>query len=218
MRIYLLISCTLTITACTAAGSPAHSTGNEPSAPAPSESRTTRSFFGFPATFPDLSMGLVDVHEYENPRLGSRLTYVRRTPALTVHVYVYPMAPPEAVVPDTVRRRLVRQMFEQGQEDIREYERRGRYSEVRFSEDAQLRLPSRLGPVEGWGSTADMLLEGEPVHSRLYLFTLANTYVKFRATYPRDGGQEVGEIIEEFVAAFLAEANPGAAPATTPVT
>lgn len=210
MRIQPAAFCVLMSVACTAAESPARSAGGEPS-PRPAVEMEHSGGFAFPRAFPELSMRLVDVHTYDNPMLGSRLAYVRGTPELRVDVYVYPMAPQGTIVPDTVRRRLVRDMFDLGRASIREYERRGRYSELRFSDDSQLRLPSRVGPVDGWHSSVDMLFEGEPVQSRLYVFSLMNTYVKFRATYPREDADEVAAIVDEFVAALLAEAEPGVA-------
>lgn len=215
MRRILALFGLLTIAACTAAGSTTRSVDDQPANPPGAEPESSRSF-RFPRAFPEVSMQLVDVHNYDNPMLGARLTYARRVPALRVDVFVFPMAPLRVEVPDSTRQRLVREMFEQGQEDIREYERRGRYSELRFSEPAQLRLPSSVGPVDGWAVPIEMLIEGEPVRSQLYAFTLGNTFVKFRSSYPREAGAEIDAIVSRFVAAFLAEAGPARPPEPVP--
>lgn len=216
MRNILALFGFLTTAACTAAGSTARPVEDRPAAP-PAAEREVSGGFGFPRAFPDLSMQLVDVHAYDNPRLGTRLTYARREPALRVDVFVFPMAPPRVEVPDSARQRLVRQMFEHGQAEIREYERRGRYAEVRFGQPAQLSLPSSVGQLDGWAVPIEMVMEGDPVRSQLYAFTLGNAFVKFRSSYPREAGPEIDSLVSRFVAAFLAgaaRARPGEAATT----
>jgi hypothetical protein len=155
-----------------------------------------------PVRFEHLDLVLRDQHRFDDPRLGTRFTYAQLEPMLRVDVYLYPMAPPDAEVPDSIRAMLVLRMFERGKEDIRAYEELGRYAEVAFGLDRELRFDTPDGPVSGWGTTAEMIAFEEEVDSHLVLVGAGNVYVKFRATHPAED-DERASTVARFVEAFL---------------
>lgn len=214
MRTLLVILSLLATGACAGAiprtSGPADSPPAAPSAPpapaaTPAPAERSSAGTGGLRNFPDLRVALADMEQYDDPRLGVQLQYHAAEPAVRIDVYVYPMAPRESELPDAERDRLVRRMYDLAKEGIREYERRGRYSGVRFSEDAARRLEVGGEPVEGWSNALEMALEGEPVLSHLHLYGHGNLYVKFRSTYAAELGDSARDLVERFVVAFLQE-------------
>jgi hypothetical protein len=171
-------------------------------APETSEAQPPRGGSLIPVRFDHIDLVLRDQHRFDDPRLGTRLTYAQTEPALRVDVYVYPMAPTNVEVPDSVRTELVRRMYERGKEDIRVYEELGRYADVTFDPDRELRFDTPDGPVDGWGTRAEMIAREEEVDSHLVLVGAGNLYVKFRATHPGED-DERASTVASFVEAFL---------------
>jgi len=168
-----------------------------------------------PVRFDHLDLVLRDQHRFDDPRLGTRLTYAQPEPSLRVDVYVYPMAPPAVAVPDSIRTELVRRMYEQGKADIRIYEERGRYEDVEFSPDHGVEYDTPDGRVHGWETTANMSAHDQRVDSHLVLVGVGNLYVKFRSTHPA-GDDDRASTVASFVEAFLGAMRSAPPPAPDP--
>jgi hypothetical protein len=161
-----------------------------------------------PATLPNRLSGsgfvLRDVHHFSDPSLGVRIAYQNETSPLLVNVFIYPVGVASAELTSERRAELVRRSFEQSREDIREYERRGRYANLSFGEATEVSFQSRLGPAEGWATVAEFSSPSTALHSHLYVITLGRYYVKFRSTHPQELSELYGAV-RRFVDEFLRE-------------
>lgn len=147
---------------------------------------------------------LADVLHFPDPRLGVRIRYRHEESSRLADVFVYPIGIPSEELTEEMRSDRVRRMFEQGKNDIRAYEERGRYQDLTFSPDVAVRFESPHGPTAGWATTAQFGAGEMVLDSHLFLVSIDNFYVKFRSTHPR-GEDELHEAVTDFIEAFLRE-------------